>query len=60
MRGQGLGIPGPRLGCLVVEGLLAPFPDVIEAIRRYDVWRGLVAQFVVDSELWKSGVGLWH
>ena len=21
---------------------------------------GLVAQFVIDSELWKSGVGLWH
>ena len=40
----------------MVEGLLAPFPDVIDAIRRYDVWR-LVAQFVVDSDLWwKSGV----
>ena len=31
--------PETPLGCLVVEGLLAPFPDVIEAIRRYDVWR---------------------
>ena len=37
---RGLASPDPPLGCLVVEGLLAPFPDVIEAIRRYDVWRG--------------------
>ena len=45
----------------MVEGLLAPFSDVIEAIRTATMSGvGLVAQFVVDSELWKSGVGLWH
>ena len=38
-KGSGAWHPLTPLGCLVVEGLLAPFPDVIEAIRRYDVWR---------------------
>ena len=43
----------------MVVGLLAPLPDVIEAIRTGTMSGvGLVAQFVVDSELWKSGVGL--
>ena len=45
----------------MVEGLLAPFSDVTEAIRTDTMSGvGLVAQFVVDSELWKSGVALWH
>ena len=42
------------------SGGMAPFPDVIEAIRTYTTSGvGLVVQFDVDSELWKSGVGLW-
>ena len=41
--------------------LVAPFPGATEAIRTCAASGvGLVAQFDVDSELWKSGVGLWH
>ena len=40
-------------------GLVAPFHDVIEAIRTCMTSAvGLVAPLDVNSELWKSGVGV--
>ena len=58
---RGVAPPDPVLDAFWWSGagLVGPFPDVIEAIRTCTT-SGVVAQFDVDSELWKSGVGLLH
>ena len=56
---RGLASPDPVLDAYWWSG--AGLPDLIEAIRSCSVSGvGLVAQFDVHNELWKSGVGVWH